>query len=620
MAVQWVAGIGAALWISPRTWIGGTSQTHWHVWAAVFLGAAISSLPIYLAWKQPGRVLTRHVMAVAQMLTSALWIHLTGGRIETHFHVFGSLAFFAFYRDWKVLLTATVVVALDHMLRGIFWPQSVFGVLTPSPWRWMEHAGWVIFEDTFLLISIKDSLHDMLEAASRRAKLETVNEMIERQVTERTSQLTTAHQELQASEQRFRMLSASAPIGIFEADKAGNGLYTNECWQKIAGLSLAESLGTGWHQAVHEEDRERMVGEWSNKVSEGSEFNGEYRFCRGNGDIRWVHVRSVPTRSKRGEITGYVGTVEDITDRKRAQADLEQAHKELLEASRRAGMAEVATGVLHNVGNVLNSVNVASSCLADMVRKSKSERLSKVAMMLRENEADLEGFLTRDSKGKHIPKYIMALSEHLATEQAVALEELGHLQKNISHIKDIVCMQQSFSKVSGIVENLSITELVEDALRINSSNLAQQYVRVKREFECAPSVTVDKHKVLQILVNLVRNAQQACEDSGREGKELTVRVQSGEGRVRISVIDNGVGIPSENLTRIFSHGFTTRKNGHGFGLHSGALAARETGGSLHAESEGVGRGATFTLELPFGGQYYSNGNPASEVSRNASRL
>ncbi len=616
MALQWVAGIGAALWISPRTWIGTANQTHWHVWAAIFLGAAISSLPIFLAWRHPGRPLTRHVIAVAQMLTSALWIHLTGGRIETHFHVFGSLAFLAFYRDWRVLLTATVVVALDHAARGIFWPQSVFGILTPSPWRWLEHAAWVIFEDTFLFIFIKDSLHDMFEAASHRARLESVNATIERQVHDRTAELVTAHHELQASEQRFRMLSACAPIGIFEADKAGDGLYTNDCWQKIAGLTLTQSLGTGWQQAIHEEDRERMLADWNKAVAEGAEFDGEYRFQRSDGEVRWIHVRSAPTRSKTAEITGHVGTVEDITERKRAERELEAAHKELLQASRRAGMAEVATGVLHNVGNVLNSVNVASTCLTDIVRKSKLTRLSQVATMLRENEADLAGFLQNDPKGRHIPGYLKDLSAQLVTEQSQVLEELKHLQKNIGHIKDIVFMQQSYANVSGVLETLPITELVEDALRINSSNLARQDVRVQTDFEGSPSATVDKHKVLQILVNLVRNAQQACEDSGRADKELTLRVRAANEHVSIIVTDNGVGIPPENLTRIFSHGFTTRKNGHGFGLHSGALAAQEMGGSVRAESQGTGRGATFTLELPCAAQNGSR-QPRHEVALTA---
>src|SRR5215472_7225337 len=153
MVVQWLAGILAAVWISPRTGVGTTSYTHLHVWLSIFLGGAIISLPVFLTLTHPTAALTRHTVAVCQMLMSALLIHLTGGRIETHFHVFGSLAFLAFYRDWKVLIPATLVVACDHALRGIYFPQSVFGVLTASSWRWVEHAGWVLFEDLILVKS-----------------------------------------------------------------------------------------------------------------------------------------------------------------------------------------------------------------------------------------------------------------------------------------------------------------------------------------------------------------------------------------------------------------------------------------------------------------------------------
>src|SRR5258705_8902577 len=146
MSVQWVAGIAAALWLTPRTWIGAVSQTHIHVWAAIFLGGTISLLPIALAVKRPGEASTRYAIATGQMMMSALLIHLTGGRIETHFHVFGSLALLAFYCDTPVLITASVVVALDHVLRGVFFPQSVYGGLTASPWRAVEHVGWVVFE------------------------------------------------------------------------------------------------------------------------------------------------------------------------------------------------------------------------------------------------------------------------------------------------------------------------------------------------------------------------------------------------------------------------------------------------------------------------------------------
>src|SRR5712691_1796921 len=151
MLFQWLAGIAAALWISPHTWTGPESRIHLHVWAALFLGRMITALPVFLALTQPGSALTRHAIAVGQMLTSALLIDLTGGRIETHFYVFGSLAFLAFYRDWRVLISATLVVAIDHFVRGIYWPQSVYGVLQASPWRWLEHAGWVLFEDVFLI-------------------------------------------------------------------------------------------------------------------------------------------------------------------------------------------------------------------------------------------------------------------------------------------------------------------------------------------------------------------------------------------------------------------------------------------------------------------------------------
>ena len=198
MALQWIAGIAAAYWISPLAWAGGTSRIHLHIWAALILGGAISSLPILLAVIQPGRVSTRYTIAVGQMLTGALLIHLTGGRIETHFHVFGSLAFLSFYRDWRVLVPATVIVALDHFLRGIFWPQSVYGVLTASEWRWIEHAGWVLFEDTFLLIAIKRSVSEMWGIAERTAEIERLNQGLEDRVAERTHQLAAANQNLQA--------------------------------------------------------------------------------------------------------------------------------------------------------------------------------------------------------------------------------------------------------------------------------------------------------------------------------------------------------------------------------------------------------------------------------------
>jgi signal transduction histidine kinase/DNA-binding response OmpR family regulator len=199
MVFQWLGGIVAALLLSPIAWAGEQSQTHIHVWAAIFLGGAIASVPIAMVLALPGKRLTRHVVAIAQMLTSGLLIHLTGGRIETHFHYFGSLAFLAFYRDWQVLITASIVAAADHIVRGQYFPQSIYGVTAIEPWRWAEHVGWVVFEVFFLIISIAQSLQQMRGLADDRARLETVNAQIEQEVTSRTRELRENERELVAA-------------------------------------------------------------------------------------------------------------------------------------------------------------------------------------------------------------------------------------------------------------------------------------------------------------------------------------------------------------------------------------------------------------------------------------
>jgi len=262
-------------------------------------------------------------------------------------------------------------------------------------------------------------------------------------------------------------------------------------------------------------------------------------------------------------------------------------------------MAEVATGVLHNVGNVLNSVNVSATLVSDLVRRSKAPNLGKLRDLIEQHRADLGRYLTEDAKGRMIPAYLGTLADSLANEHKTIVAELESLHKNIGHIKDIVSMQQSYAKTSGVVETLSVPDLVEDALRMNAGSLARHDVDVIREYDGRPVVTVEKNKVLQILVNFIRNAKYACDESGRIDKKITLRTHADATGVSISVADNGVGIPPDNLTRIFAHGFTTRKHGHGFGLHSGALAARELGGSLTVHSDGIGKGSVFTLKLPF---------------------
>ncbi len=193
MIGQWCFGIFCAFVISPLRWEGSVSDTHIHVWAAIFLGGALTFFPVLLAFLYPGKTVTRHVIAFSQMMMSALLIHLMAGRLETHFHVFGSLAFLAFYRDWRVLITGTIVVALDHYFRGVYWPQSVYGIPVASQWRWLEHAGWVLFENIFLTISCLKGCNELRSISIRQADLEVTNAALD----SRTQELTESNRELE---------------------------------------------------------------------------------------------------------------------------------------------------------------------------------------------------------------------------------------------------------------------------------------------------------------------------------------------------------------------------------------------------------------------------------------
>jgi PAS domain S-box-containing protein len=299
-----------------------------------------------------------------------------------------------------------------------------------------------------------------------------------------------------------------------------------------------------------------------------------------------------------GQALGAVVVVQDITERRLAEQELEQVHRQLLVASRQAGMAEVATNVLHNVGNVLNSVNVSTSLIAEGIKKSKCAGLARAAALLSDHAHDLATFLA-GAQGRHLPAYLQELAADLVRERDKATAELAALRSNVEHINEIVAMQQSYARRGGVIDTLDIRVLVEDSLRMNEGAFSRHGVVLSRDFEDVPPIRVDKHKVLQILVNVIRNAKYACDEAKAGERRVTVRVRAANDSVLISVIDTGVGIPTENMKRIFNHGFTTRSDGHGFGLHSSALAAKALGGSLHAESAGPGQGATFTLTLPF---------------------
>jgi PAS domain S-box-containing protein len=323
----------------------------------------------------------------------------------------------------------------------------------------------------------------------------------------------------------------------------------------------------------------------------------EFVIVRPDGVPRVVRSSGQRLSGAAGQPLGALAVVEDITQRREAEEELERVHKQLLVASRHAGMADVATNVLHNVGNVLNSVNVSANLVSDRLRKSKCTGLGRAAALLNEHAGDLAGFLG-GPQGRHLPAYLQELAAELLAERDAAVAEMSELRNNVEHIKQIVAMQQSYAKRGGITDTVDVHVLAEDSLRMNEGAFSRHGVTIERDFGEVPLIEVDKHKVLQILVNVIRNAKYACSEAEGSDKRVTVRIRATRSELTIAVIDTGVGIAKENLERIFNHGFTTRSEGHGFGLHSSALAAKELGGSLRGESAGLGKGATFTLTLP----------------------
>jgi signal transduction histidine kinase len=279
-------------------------------------------------------------------------------------------------------------------------------------------------------------------------------------------------------------------------------------------------------------------------------------------------------------------------------AQLRGAQAQLVDTARQAGMAEIATNVLHNVGNVLNGVNVSANVVAQKVRGSKSAGLSKAVGLMDEHVGDLGDFVTTDPRGQALPGYLAKLATALTAERESIEEELHRLSEGIAHIAEIVSAQQSLTGADELIERVNLIDVVEDALRMADVD-NQPGLTVTRDVADVGAVALDRHRLLLILVNLISNAAHATGDNAGRPRRLTVRAEATDGpAVRISVADNGTGIAAENLTRIFAHGFTTRVDGHGFGLHSSSLAAAEMGGALSVHSDGIGFGAQFVLEVP----------------------
>lgn len=411
-----------------------------------------------------------------------------------------------------------------------------------------------------------------------------------------------AEKSLRESEAQFRVVTHNITDAFWiRSPDMREVRYVSPAFERIWGRPAAYLYANPqlWASFIVPEDREHVLRTFAGLTEDSPTLDVEYRITRPDGEIRWVRVRGFQVRDEDGKLVCHTGIVTDVTDRKLAQAELDASQEQLMEASRRAGMAEIATNVLHNVGNILNSVSVSAGMVRAALRTSRAKGLKQAVELMDMHAERLEGFLASDPKGRLLPGYLRDISLALRHEQDELITELDHLGRGIDHIRDVVTMQQSYASSAGTVASVRINDLVEDAVRINEQKLTRDKVRVVRELGAFPKATLDRARVLQILVNLIGNASDALRESPPADRRITVRAAAGAGnRLRLTVRDEGEGISQANLTRIFAHGFTTRKHGHGFGLHSCARAAAEMNGTLSVDSEGVGRGATFTLELP----------------------
>ncbi len=401
----------------------------------------------------------------------------------------------------------------------------------------------------------------------------------------------------QAAMARMASIVETSEDAIVSMDLEEKIITWNAAAERIFGYSAEEMVGQSIKALLPAGLEEKDL------VAQAQNQSNQLEGIRIRKDGQQIHISLSlsPIREEGGEAIGMSMIVRDITQQKRLQAEREVLNRQLVDTSRRVGMADVATSVLHNVGNVLNSINVSAGMVINTVRRSSLENVGRTAFMIQEHAQDLGTYLTQDPKGRQIPEYLTKLSDHLGQEQAGMITELEGLMKNIEHIKEIVSVQQNVAKSAGFLEPVQLADLMEQSLSVNSLSLQRHDVEMIRAYEDLPDISVDKHQVLQILVNLISNAKHAMKSVEKPSHTLTLRIgrdSENPERIHMTVEDTGVGIPPENLNRIFSQGFTTKKDGHGFGLHSGALSAKLMGGDLILHSKGEGQGAIFTLRLP----------------------
>lgn len=406
------------------------------------------------------------------------------------------------------------------------------------------------------------------------------------------------------SRKLLKLLMQNISDNIYFKDKDSRFILMSDFMaRRMGGKSWVDFIGKSDFDIFSPEHAQPAFEDEQNIMHSGIPMlSVEEREVHPSGQITWVSSSKWPIPcAVESEPAGSWGISKDITAQKDMESVLAKTRAELNNTARMAGIAEISSGVLHNIGNALNSVHTTSTLLAETIAKSRLVNLGKVVAMLEEHTADMGAFLSEDPKGKQVPAYLIQLGKNLIEERKHIQEECDQLRKSVEHIKEIVLMQQSYAKISHFEDDVEPSVLMEEAFHISEGSLNRHNITVVRNFEPVPPVRVIRHKVLQILVNLIRNAKIAMDEGLEVEKKLVLFLKcNSAGAVEFGVRDNGVGIPDGNMEKLFSFGFTTRKDGHGFGLHSSMAAAQEMNGSIHATSDGAGKGATFVLKLPAG--------------------
>src|SRR5581483_10527721 len=559
MICQWAFGVVLALWISPRAWSGSESHIHLHVWAAIFLGGAISGVPILLGLLHPGKTLTRHTIAIGQMLMSALLIHLTGGRIETHFHVFGSLAILAFYRDWRVLISASVVVYVDHVLRGMFWAQSVYGVLQAPIWRSLEHAGWVIFEVTFLIISIRKSLSEMFIVAERQANLEAMKASIEHTVEQRTV-------ELRKSESLLEQAQQIARLGSWEWDIVADKVTWSEETRRLYGHAPGD-IGFTMKRCfdrVHPDDHERAWRVIEDATKSGGHFVCDHRVVLPDGTERIIHGRGEVILDERKQPVRIIGTAQDVTERVRAEEALRRSEEQLRQSQKMEAVGRLAGGVAHDFNNLLTVIGGYCDLLLRQVNGNDKLR------------ADAEEIQRASDRAAALTRQLLAFSRKQV------------LQPRVIDINEIVGgMEKMLRRLIG--EDVDLRTVFD-------AKLGQ--------------IKADPGQMEQVVLNLVVNARDAMPRGGKLTVETanvyidqktTFRnrgLDPGE-YVMLAISDTGVGMTDEVKAHLFEPFFSTKGVGKGTGLGLATCYGiiTQSEGDIRVYSE-PGCGTTFKIYLP----------------------